>query len=462
MGLQQLREKIKNQTATLGVIGLGYVGLPLACLFAEAGFKVIGVDIQADRVKQINQGNSPISGIEPGLNELLASMIAIGHFQATTDYETLRNLDVIFINVETPVDENFIPQYQALRSVLHQLGPVLPDQALVIVESTIAPGTIEEVVHPLLESTSDKALNEGFFLGHCPERVMTGKLLRNLRTVSRVVGGMTPETAEAMVSLYRWIVEADLDPTDCITAELVKTAENAYRDVNIAFANEVALICEAVNGDIHRVRELVNKSPGRNMLLAGAGVGGHCIPKDPWLLTYRAQEKVPIHLIPAARTINEYMPRHMANLLTKTFDTLEQPIGEARVLVLGYAYLENTGDTRHSPSQVLVEHLKVLGIEVIIHDPWVVEYQGDIIAKAQDCHALILMVKHNEYYNLDLIALRRALQRPIIIDGRHVIDSETAQAAGFSYQALGEGARLDNALSDPDFNSSFRFQSQSA
>ena len=316
MKLEELREKIGNKSARLAVIGLGYVGLPVAAMFAEAGFDVTGIDILAARVDKINRGVNPIEGDEPGLAELLASVVKSGRLRATTDYDQLKDRDVILIDVETPVDEQNVPRYAAMRAALQSLGPVLKEGALVIVESTIAPGTMNGVVLPLLEGHSGRQLNQGFYLGVCPERVMPGKLLKNLKTLSRVAGGMTPETSETMIALYRYIVQADLDPADCVTAELVKTAENAYRDVQIAFANEVALICEAVGGDVWKVRELVNKSPMRQMHLPGAGVGGHCIPKDPWLLAYGARNKnVPLRLIPAARAINNSMPLHIIDLI---------------------------------------------------------------------------------------------------------------------------------------------------
>ena len=429
-----MRNKITAKTAKLGVIGLGYVGLPVACLFAEAGFDVVGVDIQAERVEKLNAGVSPIEGKEPGLAELLAQVVQAGKFHATTDYAELADCDVLTINVETPVDEQHVPRYVALRSALRSLGPVLKEGALVIVESTIAPGTMARVVKPLLEETSGKQANASFFLGHCPERVMPGKLLANLRGVSRVCGGETPETAETMIALYRHIVAAELDPADCVTAELVKTAENAYRDVNIAFANEVALICEAVGGDVWRVRELVNKSPGRNMLQPGAGVGGHCIPKDPWLLTYEAREQcTPVRLIPAARAVNESMPLHIVELLKSALAEAGQELAGSRILVLGYAYLENSDDTRNSPSAVLVERLRALGAEVVIHDPYVPGYQGDVVEMAQGCDAVIIMVKHQEYLGLDWGELRGILRYPVLVDGRRVTDG----VSGFIFRALG-------------------------
>lgn len=419
MGLVELKQRIEDKQARIAVIGLGYVGLPVAACFAQAGFDVMGVDIAKERVKRINAGESPIEGIEPGLQDLLSQVIGGGRLQATTDYAKLKDREVILIDVETPVDKNHQPRYEALRACLNSLGQVLADGALVIVESTISPGTMKKVVQPLLEKSSGKKLGSGFHLGNCPERVMPGKLLQNLRSLSRVVGGMTPETADCMVSLYRHIVEADLDPTDCITAELVKTVENAYRDVQIAFANEVALISEAVGGDVWKVRELVNKSPGRNMLLPGAGVGGHCIPKDPWLLASAVDGKeVPLRLIPAARAVNDGMPGHMVDLLKKGFEQAGKSLEGAKILVMGYAYLENSDDTRNSPSAVLVDLLKDEGAEVIVHDPFVKEFQGDLLDMARDCDAAVVMVKHEEYLvsNLDEFASKLYFQ--VLIDGR--------------------------------------------
>jgi len=439
VSLHILRQKIAAQTARIGVIGLGYVGLPVACLFAEAGFDVMGVDLKAERVAAINAGISPIEGREPGLAELLAAIVAGGRLRATTQYADLRACDVVIISVETPVDEQYVPRYVALQRALRDLGPVLQTGALVVVESTIAPGTMARVVNPLLEEASGKHVNVDFYLGHCPERVMPGKLLANLRGVSRVCGGETPQTAQTMMALYRHVVQADLDAADCVTAELVKTAENAYRDVNIAFANEVALICEAVRGDVWKVRELVNKSPGRNMLLPGAGVGGHCIPKDPWLLAYQAgQQGVPLRLIPAARAVNDGMPLHMIALLEDALREAGRLLAGARVLVLGYAYLEDSDDTRNSPSAALVAALRARGAEVIIHDPYVAEYQGDVYAMAAGCDAMVAMVKHSEYRTLDLDAFKDTLKTSILIDGRGMFAPAQARQAGLIYRCVGQ------------------------
>jgi UDP-N-acetyl-D-mannosaminuronic acid dehydrogenase len=440
MSLQDLRLKIKKKEAHLAVIGLGYVGLPVACEFAKAGFQVIGIEKRADRVEMINSGVSPIEGDEPGLQELLAEVTATRRLKATTDYRMLTNCDVILIDVETPVDENNIPRYNALRSALEDLGPVLKDQALVIIESTISPGTIEKVALPILTQTSGKELNRDFYLGNCPERVMPGKLLQNLNQISRVLGGMSPETASVMADLYRNVVRADLDLADCITAELVKTTENAYRDVQIAFANEVAMICEAVGADVWKVRELVNKSPYRNMHLPGAGVGGHCIPKDPWLLVNSVKDMgLSLKIIPAARQINNSMPLHVIALLENALQASGRSLSNSCILVLGYAYLENSDDVRNSPSEVLVNGLREKCAKVVIHDPFVREYQADLFEAAKGCDAVIVMVKHNEYLHLDLDQLRSILRTPILIDGRNLFTPEQAISHKFQYRGIGQG-----------------------
>ena len=438
MTLPELRNKIENREASLAVVGLGYVGLPVACMFARAGFHVIGLDIKLDLVSNINSGTCPIEGEEPGLADLLVDVLRSGHFHASSDYAELSQADVILIDVETPVDQDHAPDYDALKSACRSLGPVIKQGALVIIESTLAPGTTNQVVRPVLESSSGKRVNHDFFLGACPERVMPGKLLTNLRAMSRVCGGSTPETAELMIDLYKTIVEADLDATDPQTAELVKTTENAYRDVQIAFANEVAMICEATGGDVWRVRELVNKSPNRQMHLPGAGVGGHCIPKDPWLLAYAAHDKdIPLQLIPAARAINDSMPYHVVQLVKDAFIEAKREIHTATILVLGYAYLEEADDTRNSPSETLLLLLHEEGVNTRVHDPYVPEYRGDLLEMAEECDAVILMVRHKHYLQLNLTELKSHLRTPILVDGRGAYSPASIHSAGFIFRTIG-------------------------
>lgn len=436
---QSLNEKIQAKTAKVAVIGLGYVGLPVASMLADVGFQVIGVDLKDERIKLINEGISPIEGKEPGLSELISSVVQKGNLIATNEYQDINDSDIILIDVETPIDETHVPRYVALRSACKSLAVQLKQGALVIVESTIAPGTMDNVVRPIIEETSGKKSGIDFFLGACPERVMPGKLLANLKHMSRVCGGETPEVAQTMVTFYRNIVQSDLDTANLITSEVTKTAENAFRDVNIAFANELALICQAVGADFLEVRELVNKSPGRNVLYAGAGVGGHCIPKDPWLLVYGAKGKLDVKLIPAARAVNDSMPQQIVKVLESALEPYSKALKDAKIAVLGYAYLADSDDTRNSPSEKLLELLTAAQADVVVQDPYVSNYQHNILESVNGCDAIIVMVAHEAYAQIDLEKLKSKLNFPIIIDGRRVIDPNLAITAGLDYHGIGYG-----------------------
>lgn len=439
----RLLEAIADKTARVVVLGLGYVGLPVASLFADAGFPVVGIRRSQAKVDMINRGECPIGGKEPGLAELMARVVQEGRLEATTDYEPCREAQVVLIAVETPVDlTTKKPGYKALRGALNDLGRYLQPGTLVIIESTIAPGTMSNVVRPLLEEVSglvagDRDRPGDFYLANCPERVMPGKLLRNIRKLNRVVGGMSPDAAELAVALYRHVVRGDLDPVDSISAEIVKTAENAYRDVQIAFANELALICDDMGADVWQVRELVNKCPYRNVHLPGAGVGGHCLPKDSWLLLAGAHEGLQNGLLPAARAVNEYMPRHMFDLTQRALAQVGVDIAGARVAVLGYAYLENSDDERNTPTEPLVEALRHAGAEVALHDPHVHRYNGSLDRAVQDADCAVIMVRHDPYREIDLGELKTKMRHPVLVDGRDLFDKAEVREAGFVYLGVG-------------------------
>jgi UDP-N-acetyl-D-mannosaminuronic acid dehydrogenase len=227
--------------------------------------------------------------------------------------------------------------------------------------------------------------------------------------------------------------------TDCLTAELVKTTENAYRDVQIAFANEVALVCEDYGADVFAVRALVNKSPYRDMHLPGAGVGGHCIPKDPWLLVANTRPSTPIRLIPAARAVNDSMPRHIGELLRRVLEEQRRELADSRVIVLGYAYLENSDDTRNSPTVDLVTWLQAGGARVAVHDPLVPGFRLDLAAASTGADALVVMVAHDCFRDLQLELLGRSMRTRILVDGRRLFAADAATAAGFTYRCVGVG-----------------------
>ncbi|MGQ0797835.1 MAG: nucleotide sugar dehydrogenase [Methanobacteriota archaeon] len=428
----------------VAVVGLGYVGVPVAAVAASAGARVVGIDIDPAKVDAINAGRNPLRGREPGLAHLVRAQVAAKRLRASSDPSTVRTADVVVVSVETPIEPtSHDPNHRALTSALRSIGAHLKRGALVSIESTLAPGTMERVVRPTLERASGKRSGRDFGLVHCPERVTAGKLLHNLTTLHRVLGANDTRAARKAAAFYKRFVKGDVHATDWTTAEVVKTAENAYWDVQIAFANEVALISEELGVDAYRVRDLVNTCPFRAMLIPGAGVGGHCIPKDPWLLVHPAIHSKP-ELIPTARWVNDYMPRRLARLVEEALAASGRRIKGARVAVLGFAYRENTEDTRNTPAKAFVRELRRRGADVVIHDPYARSERGyrvlrDLRAVARGADALAIVTGHDAYRRLDLRRLRRVVRRRVLVDGRNVFEGTEAARAGFVYRGIGKG-----------------------
>ncbi len=431
--------RIDARDVRIAVVGLGYVGLPVAVTFANAGFHVVGVERIEQRAAMVRGGHNPIEGDEPGLSEALRRVVSSGHLDATSELARVADVDVVIVCVETPVESHdHRPRYAALEGAVRGAAEHLRADALFIVESTLAPGTMEAFVRGWLESSCALVVGQTLSMGHCPERVMPGRLLPNLRTMSRVCGGDSPATSVRMKSLYATIVEAELDAASCVVAELTKTAENTFRDVNIAFANELAKVCEVAGADFLEVRGLVNKSPGRNVLIAGTGVGGHCIPKDPWLFASGLPSGA-LALVPAARLVNDGMPLHLLELVGEALAARGQSLEGARVLVLGYAYLEESDDERNTPSEVLVEALRALGADVRIHDPFVQRFSGEIDVVGVD--AIVIAVAHRAYRDLDWAELQTRVKTPVLVDGRFVIEPSKVRQLGWEFRGIGRARR---------------------
>ncbi|MHA1587733.1 MAG: nucleotide sugar dehydrogenase [Candidatus Thorarchaeota archaeon] len=436
------------------VVGMGYVGIPCAALLADVeGFQVTGLQRKSKRsgwkIDVLNSGKSPFEGDEPGLNELIAKVVAKGTFKVTDDIEVLRDADIILIDVQTPTDAQNMPQYVSLREVSKNIGMRIKKGVLVIVESTVAPGTTEHIVQEIIEKESGFKGGKDFDLAFSYERVMPGRLIEFIVNMPRVVGGITPQSAERAVELYSKVVKEDITTLDTLSAELSKTIENAYRDVNIAFANEMALVCESLGVDIYKIIEAINKRHDRMMHTPGAGVGGHCLPKDPWLLRYGLYQygtwKLEPEFISLARRINDHMPTHMANLVANALYAKNVAIRGATITVLGGAYLEDSDDTRNTPAAPLIASLQAKGAEVRLHDPFVrewdfgpLEIERDIMNAAKDSDCLVLVTKHAEYFSLDLDKVKKAMRTPIIVDGRNVFDEDVVTSKGFEYRCVGK------------------------
>ncbi len=430
-------------TERLAVVGMGYVGIPVATLFAESGLDVVGLDVDTRKVAELNAGRYPIEGQEPGLPELIKANVGSGRLRATTDYDALADRDVILVCVDTPFDETaFEPRYDRLRGAVEGIGKRLRPGQLVVIESTIAPGTMDRVVRPLLEEVSGLKAGADFLLGNCPERVMPGKLLGNLRKYDRVMGGINAATHEAMRAVYSRFVQGELTSADMLTAEVVKTFENTYRDVEIALANEFARYCDQLGVDFHAVRGLVNRVEDRNLHLPGTGVGGHCIPKDTYLLAYGTKGTFTPELMLLARRINDAMPDYVAARTLEDLKAAGRDPAGSKVAVLGLSYLGNSDDTRNTPSVPLVQRLREAGADVHVHDPLAgpvggVEPETDLDAVIAGADALIIATAHDQYRTLDLASTAGKMRTPVLVDGRHVFERAAAEDAGFRYRGVG-------------------------
>jgi len=443
------------------VVGLGYVGIPVAALFADVeGFNVTGVQRRSKRsgwkIDYINDGKNPIEGDEPGLAELIERVVEKETFRATDEISVYGEADAILIAVQTPVDEKHIPRYESLRQVSQDIGGYMKKGALVVLESTVAPGTTEHVVKPILEKQSGMKAGIDFNLVFSYERVMLGRLIHNLTKLDRIVGGITPECTRRGVELYSHIVQAKLHATDSLTAEVSKVTENTYRDVNIAFANEVALICESLGVNVHEVRRYVNslpnipgdpgKNPLRMMHSPGAGVGGHCLPKDPWLLKYGLNAYGDFEFEPKviieSRRINDSMPNHMMTLIGGALNEKGLKLEDAKVAILGVAFLPNSEDTRNTPAYPLYKLLKKRCAEVRLHDPYVKDYgdmeiENELETTVRGSDVIALVTRHDEYRELSLEWLKEKMRTPIIVDGRNNFRREECLEMGFAFRGVG-------------------------
>lgn len=426
---------------TVAVVGLGYVGITLACVCASK-YRMVGIDIDKGKVRAINAGELPLKGVEPGLEGMLRDAVREKRLRAYDDYGPCRTARYVMLCIDTPVDRSRRIDARHLLAAVASIGRHLSPDTTVIVESTVAPTTTDRLIVPTLERNSKLKAGKDFYVAHAPERVMPGRLLTNINSYERIVGGIDPESTKRALEFYSSILTVKLHPTDAITAEIVKTAENTYRDVQIAFANEVALLCEEYGADVFKVRELVNNCPFRDMHLPGGGVGGHCLPKDPWLLISNSNQKK--GLIATARRINDSMPVHVAGLVVKALEKVagDNKKGARIVTILGASYLANSGDMRNSPSLALRDVLSKRGFEVRLHDPFA-EHEG-VSSNLEDCvsgsDCIVLMVDHAEYRKIDLRSIARSMRTRTLVDAKGFF-AGSKWVSEFYYIGLGKGVR---------------------
>jgi UDP-N-acetyl-D-mannosaminuronic acid dehydrogenase len=436
-----ISSKVKQRTAVLGFVGMGYVGLPVSLSFAAVGFTVRVHDVDKLRVDQIERGELPFGISEPGLAELFRDTAGPDRFRVSLDPQILAGADVYFLAIDTPILDDLDLDASRFLEGVRKIARYVRKDTMVVVESTVPPGTIDETVVPELEKFSGLKAGRDFLVLHCPERLRPGRLLHNLRTLGRLVGGDSEATRDLGMLLYQSILPAKLTGVDYRTAEVAKTAENAVRDVQIALANQLAIVCDFAGVDVRFVRAAVNQlwQDEPLVLEPGAGVGGHCLPKDPWLLVsgLTADQRT---LIAGARALNSMMPRHVVSIATSILTQARVPVATATVAVLGVSYNNNTDDTRNSPGLAVADLLRSQGVTVRLHDPGVTLYDGDVIETLRGCDLAVVINSHLPYAQLDLKAVQLVMRHACILDTRRCLDGDKARALGLTYRALGIGA----------------------
>jgi len=439
-----LDQAIKDKSARIAVIGMGYVGLPTAVNFAENGFNVIGVSRTRNKVNAINQGSCYLKDLN--IDERVARVVQHKKLTATTDTaEATKKSEVIVITVPTPITPDKKPDLSFIIAAGRGISQGLGHGKLVVLESTVYPGVTEEVLRPVLEESGLKAGTD-FGLSYCPERYNPGDAAHRILDVVRVVGGITPEWTELTTELYKNNAKDVVTVKDIKTAEAAKVIENIQRDLNIALMNELALIFERLHIDIMEVIRAAATKWNFNVYYPGAGVGGHCLPVDPYYLVQKAAE-VGYHaqMITSGRAINDSMPFHVLNLIVDALNEQGRAVNGSKIAVLGLTYKENVGDYRESPSAVLIGELTKKGADVHVVDPYVEERVLREFAAPEEtayqalpeADVLVLMTAHNDFRGLNLSKIKEMMRTPLIVDGRRVFDPDAMRQLGFVYKGVG-------------------------
>lgn len=368
---QNLLRKIDKRTVRVGVVGLGYVGLPLAVEKAKAGFETVGFDVQAEKVDMVNAGHNYIGDV---VDSDLAALVKVGKLRATTDFSFIKGVDFIAICVPTPLDAHQEPDIRYVRDSATEVAKYLKPETMVVLESTTYPGTTEELIKPILEKGSGLVCGKDFYLGFSPERVDPGNLIYKTKNTPKVVGGVGRDATEVIAAMYRAVLEGDVkEVSSPAVAEMEKILENTYRNINIGLVNELARLCNKMGISIWEVVDAAKTKPyGFQAFYPGPGLGGHCIPLDPYYLTWKARE-YGFHttLIENSMVINDSQPEYCVERAMHILNRHKKAINGAKVLVLGVAYKQDIDDYRESPALRVIDELNKVGAEVSYFDPWV-------------------------------------------------------------------------------------------
>ena len=406
---KKLKQKLDSKTATIGVVGLGYVGLPLAVEKAKSGFTVIGFDVQEDKVRMVNDGNNYIGDV---VQEDLEALVTSGKLKATADYSFIRDVDAVAICVPTPLDIYKQPNMEYVRSSVEAIAANMTAGTLVVLESTTYPGTTEELIKPILEK-SGFVVGEDIFIAYSPERIDPGNKDFNTKNTPKVVGGVTENCTKVAAAMYRAVLDGDVhEVSSPAVAEMEKLLENTFRNINIGLANEMAILCNKMGIDVWEVIDAAATKPyGFMAFYPGPGLGGHCIPIDPWYLTWKAREyNYHTKLIETAGEINDSMPDFVVQRCSEILNEQKKALNGSKVLVLGVAYKKDIDDYRESPVLPILDRLTKFGADWEVSDPYVPQFKfnGEMVEtvvlteeKLEEADLVVIATNHSGFdYNL--------------------------------------------------------------
>ena len=445
--IDEVKNSLESKSLVVCVVGIGRIGLPTALSFAKAGLQTIGVDINEKLVDSINTGNFPLKD-EPGYEEIFNEVRKNGNFSATTNInEAISKSNLILLSLPTPMDKKNIPSYFALESVGKQLSRILQPNSLIVVESTIEPGFIENDLINILEETNRLHIGKNFTIGVCPENANPGEILHDFTNLPRLVGGIDEQTTKIITMIYDFVFSVELVVMpDCKTANAVKLTTNVFRDVNIAFVNELSLMFEKLGIDTLKVLDAAKRKYNFQIHYPGAGVGGPCLPINSYQLLNTARRiDSKLSIIKQSREINEKMPEHVINLTLDGFKKCKKSIKDSTVLILGISYKPDVKDIQLSPAKIIINKLMALGARIKIYDPY---YKGsqmfginveqnieDVLSKVD---ASIIITAHKEFQEINPKIFTK-MKTPILIDSRGVVDTSSANDVGLVFRGLGRG-----------------------
>ena len=446
----EMVEAIQSGKLNICVIGIGRIGLPTALSFANSGLTTVGVDINEQLVEMINSGNFPLKD-EPGYDVIFDKTINQKKFRATTNFsEGVNSSDVIILSLPTPMDVNNIPNYTALLSVAKKLHNEMSSGKLIIIESTVEPNFVEKDFLEILEGDDQKLkLGKNFSLGVCPETANPGQILNDFERLPRLVGAMDAQTQNIIIKIYKHVFTVNLIPMpNCKTANAVKLTTNVFRDLNIAFVNELALVFEKAGIDIMTVLEAAKTKYNFQVHYPSAGVGGPCLPVNSYQMINFAKNftSKTFELVENGRKINEMMPSHTVDLLKDALSEINKSLSDSSILILGASYKPDVKDIQLSPVEKIVQIIKDNGGKISIYDPFYknseifgIQTSDDLISSIEKCDALIIATAHKEFHDLEPSFLKSKMRTPVVIDSKCIINQYDAKNAGLIYRGIGRG-----------------------